>query len=62
MTTQELNADRVEAAARALLDDKVTAVRDLVTARQDRDVKRAELVEAERADAARYAPAGPLRT
>lgn len=52
-----ISADDVETAARALLDNKVAAVRDLAHARQLRNDKRAELAEAERADATAYAAA-----
>ncbi len=52
-----ISTDDVETAARALLDGKVAAVRDLAHARQLRNDKRAELDDAERADATAYAAA-----
>jgi len=52
-----LNANRVETAARELLDSRIQAVRSLATARQAREDKRAELDQAERADAAAYTAA-----
>ncbi|MFC7164488.1 hypothetical protein ACFQL5_19550 [Aquipuribacter hungaricus] len=60
MTTSHpapLDTDRDEAAARALLDDKITAVRGLALARRHRDDARAALVAAERDDATAHAAA-----
>ena len=57
MTTDSLDTDRIEAAARALLDGKVAAVRTLAHARQAREDARAALADAERVDAAAYAAA-----
>lgn len=56
-TPNRLDTDRIEAAARALLDDKVTAVRALAQARQRREDARAALTEAEREDSAAYTAA-----
>lgn len=53
----DLSTQRVEDAARALLDQRIQAVRDLAATRQSVIDKRAELQEAERADAAAYAAA-----
>lgn len=58
-TPNRLDTDRIEAAARALLDDKVTAVRALAQARRRREDARAALTEAEREDTAAYT--GALR-
>lgn len=52
-----IDTTAVETAARALLDDKIQAVRDLAHARQARTDKQAELDQAERADAAAWAAA-----
>lgn len=52
MTTNSLDTDRIEAAARALLDSKITAVRTLAHARQAREDARAARAAAERVDAA----------
>ncbi len=57
MTTKSLDTDRIEAAARALLDSKVTAVRTLAHARQAREDARTALTDAERVDATTYAAA-----
>lgn len=57
MTTPLVDADRIEAAARALLDHKVTAVRVLAEARQQREDARTALIDAERGDATAYAAA-----
>ncbi len=53
----EPDVQRVEDAARALLDDRITAVRTLAVARQHRHDKRNDLQDAERADAAAFAAA-----
>lgn len=55
--TTTLDTDRIAAAARALLDDKVTAVRTLAEARQKRENAKSALTDAERGDAAAYAAA-----
>lgn len=55
--TTTLDTDRIAAAARALLDDKVTAVRTLAEARQKREDAKSALTDAERGDAAAYAAA-----
>ncbi|MFC3687311.1 hypothetical protein [Aquipuribacter hungaricus] len=57
MATPRLDTDRIQAAARALLDDKVKAVRVLAHARQAREDARAALEQAERADTAAYTAA-----
>lgn len=57
MTTPTVDTDRIEAAARALLGSKVTAVRTLAEARQQREERRAALAESEREDASAYAAA-----
>ena len=57
MTTTDVTTKTVEDAARALLDHRIAAVRDLAITRQARNDKRAELEDAERADAAAYAAA-----
>ena len=57
MTTITVDANRIEAAARALLDEKVAAVRVLAAARQAREDQRAALTEAERNDTAAYTAA-----
>ena len=56
MTTAP-TADGVEAAARALLDDRMTAVRALADTRAGLTRAREAVVDAERADAAAYAAA-----
>ncbi|MFC6853905.1 hypothetical protein [Aquipuribacter hungaricus] len=56
-TSARLDTDRIEVAARALLDDKITAVRGLAAARQAREDARAGLAAAERHDAAAYTAA-----
>ena len=57
MGTTTVQIDRVEAAARALLDDKVQAVRALARSRQQRDTARAAALVAERDDASAWAAA-----
>ncbi len=52
-----IDTTHIEAAARALLDDKIGAVRDLAVSRQAVADRRAQLDEAERVDAAAYAAA-----
>lgn len=47
-----LDTTSVETAARQLLDSRIQAVHTLAQARQNRDAKRVELAEAERADTA----------
>jgi hypothetical protein len=55
--TADLSTEQVETAARALLDSRIQAVRELATTRQTRNDKREELAAAERADTAAYAAA-----
>ncbi|WP_380163360.1 hypothetical protein [Jannaschia sp. R86511] len=55
--TTSLDTDRIAAAARALLDDKVTAVRTLAEARQKREDARSALSDAERGDTTAYTAA-----
>ena len=55
--TTTLTPDAAEAAAQKLLSDRVKAVRVLAETRQNRTIARAQLDEAERADAAAYAAA-----
>lgn len=55
--TTSLDTDRIAAAARALLDDKVTAVRTLAEARQKREDARTALSDAERGDTTAYTAA-----
>ena len=55
--TTNLTTQAVESAARALLDDRIEAVRALAIARQAVAEKRGELDAVERADAAAYAAA-----
>jgi len=57
MTTPLLDTDRIEAAARALLNDKITAVRVLAEARQKRQDAKTALTDAERGDTTAYAAA-----
>ena len=56
-TPSTLDSDKIETAARALLDEKVAAVRTLVETRQKREDARAAMSSAERADAAAYTAA-----
>ncbi|RJK92505.1 hypothetical protein [Vallicoccus soli] len=55
--TTNLSPDAVADAAQRLLNDRINAVRALAEARQARNDARAQLDEAERADAAAYAAA-----
>jgi hypothetical protein len=55
--TAGLSTDQVETAARALLDSRIQAVRELAITRQTRNDKREQLAAAERADTAAYTAA-----
>ena len=55
--TSSLNTEHIETAARALLDDRVSAVRTLVKTRQSLADHKAKVDTAERAAAAAYAAA-----
>ncbi len=57
LQTMTIDTTHIEAAARALLDDKIGAVRDLAATRQTVADRRAQLDEAERADTTAYAAA-----